>query len=84
MSKLTLEQVKEKKKNLELELVGLFKAFESETQLRIRHQNIKRKELKRPRNKKGYEAEVYDDFYERRRNQPIIDVQLEVDLDLLF
>ena len=84
MSKLTLEQVKEKKKNLELELVSLFKTFESETKLRIRHQNIKRKELKRPKNKKGYETGVYDDFYERRRNQPIIDVQLEVDLDLLF
>jgi hypothetical protein len=77
---MTLEQVKEAKKNLELELVKMFKSFESETQLRIRYTNIKRKRPKRNKSKEG----VYIDDYEMRERQPIIDVQLDVDLDLLM
>lgn len=75
-SKMTLEDVKKKKVDLELAVLELMKTFEKDTKLKVTYINTQRK---RPKEKsKGMEMEY------NPNKGPLTDVNVEVNFDLLF
>lgn len=77
-SKLTIEQVKQKKMDLELAILGLLKEFEESSGLNARHIRMARKKVERGKN------EDYDAYDRKMMQQPIENVIVECELDLMY
>lgn len=71
--KLTIADVKKMKVDLEAEILKMIKAFEKDTGVKVTYLNVKR----------DYPDEKYPDVVETK-NYPIKDIELNVDLDLVY
>ena len=74
MPDLTVKEVKKRKADLELKLIDIFKEFEKETGLKVTYFNISRERKK---------DEEPEEIYEPHTG-PIKDVEINVDLDLVY
>ncbi len=79
---MTLEEVKKKKMQLELNVVNMFKQFELDTELKVGYIDIKRKRIKQ----KKRDRDNYNDCAPCGGSYrgSITDVSINVDLDLVY
>lgn len=75
--KMTIEQVKKTKMEMELQILDMFKQFEEDTGLKVSYINIQRKRDKKKKKTNGPEP------YEPHKG-PLGDVNIEVNLDVIY